>query len=210
MLQVGALNTGIKIAFIPGTYNIDGLYLSNATGNGGAKIELAAHSTGSTSQSWRIQHDSDAAVAALSFGYSAAASTYAGLSYTERARFDNSGHFMVGTTSTDGAATNTTRLIGGIHATVRSSASVASGTPTTLVTLPAGDGIYIVTAALQNSSTPGSYNETAIVSISQSTASIAILVNPYNLNLSMFGLNLLVTHTQGATQTIQFSVLRLL
>ena len=133
-----------------------------------------------------------------------------GTNNTERLRLDTSGNVLVGTTSDAGVATNTTKLIGGIFATVRSSLSVASATPTTIVTLPSGDGIYIVSTALSASTDPANYNETAIVSISGSTSSIAILVNASVVSLTMSGLNLQVTQNQGATQTMQFSVLRIL
>jgi hypothetical protein len=128
----------------------------------------------------------------------------------ERMRLDASGNLLVGTTSDAGVATNTAKIIGGVHATVRSSLSVASGVATTIVTLPSGDGIYIVSTALSASTDPANYNETAIVSISGSTSSIAILVNASVVSLTMSGLNLQVTQNQGATQTMQFSVLRIL
>jgi hypothetical protein len=127
----------------------------------------------------------------------------------ERMRLDTSGNALLGTTSSAGLATNTARFIGGIFATVRSSLAVASATPTTIVTLPSGDGIYIVSAALSASTDPANYCETAIVSTSGSNSSIAILVNAAVVSLTMSGLNLQVTQNQGATQTIQFSVLRI-
>lgn len=129
---------------------------------------------------------------------------------TERMRLDSSGNLLVGTTSADGIASNTARVTGGVFSTLRSSASVANGTATTIATLPSGDGNYIVSAALTNSASPASFNELAIVSISQSTAVINVLVNASALSLSMSGLNLQVTQGQGTTQTVQFSVLRIL
>jgi hypothetical protein len=129
---------------------------------------------------------------------------------TERARVDSSGNFMVGTTSSSGSASNTARVIGGIFSTLRSSASVANNTATTIATLPSGEGNYMVSASLSGSSVPADYNEVAMVCVSQSTSAITILVNAAQLSLSMSGLNLQVTHLQGLTQTIQFSVLRIL
>jgi hypothetical protein len=129
---------------------------------------------------------------------------------TEKMRIDTSGNALLGTTSSAGVATNTAKLIGGVFATVRSSLSVASATPTTIVTLPSGEGNYIVSASLQGSTDPANYNEVAVVSISASASSIAILVNASTVSLTMSGLDLQVTQNQGATQTIQFSVLRIL
>jgi len=133
-----------------------------------------------------------------------------GTNNTERARIDTSGNLMVGTTSSSGAASNTTRVIGGIFSTLRSSASVATNTATTIATLPSGEGNYMVSASLNGSATPADYNEVAMVCVSNTTTSITVLVNAAQLSLSMSGLNLQVTHLQGATQTIQYSVLRIL
>jgi hypothetical protein len=129
---------------------------------------------------------------------------------TERARIDTSGNLMVGTTSSSGSASNTARVIGGIFSTLRSSASVANNTATTIATLPSGEGNYMVSASLVSSGTPADYNEVAMVCVSLTTASITTLVNASQLSLSMSGLNLQVTHLQGLTQTIQYSVLRIL
>jgi len=128
----------------------------------------------------------------------------------ERLRVDSSGNVLAGTTSDAGVATNTAKLIGGIFATVRSSLSVDSATPTTIVTLPSGEGNYIVSASLQGSTDPANYNEVAVVSVSQSVTSIAVLVNASVVSLTMSGLNLQVTQNVGTAQTIQFSVLRVL
>ena len=99
LLQVGGSGGYIKVAYIPGNYNFDGLYLSNATSNGGAKVEFIAHSTVDTSQSWKLQQDSDAAVAAFTFNYASPASTYAGLSYSEKMRITNAGNVGIGTSA---------------------------------------------------------------------------------------------------------------
>jgi hypothetical protein len=97
-----------------------------------------------------------------------------------------------------------------VFATLRSSASVAHNTTTTLATLPSGEGNYMVSASLTNSSDPTGYNEVAIVRVSQSSSAITILADASVLSLSMSGLNLQVIQGQGATQTIQYSVLRIL
>ena len=132
------------------------------------------------------------------------------ISNTERARIDGSGNLLVGTTSSSGSASNTAKVIGGVFSTLRSSASIPHNTATTIATLPSGDGNYMVSAALVNSASPASYNEVAIVGVSQSTAAITVLVNASALSLSMSGLDLQVTQGQGTTQTVEYSVLRIL
>jgi hypothetical protein len=133
-----------------------------------------------------------------------------GTNNTERMRLDTNGNLLVGTTSSSGSASNAARVIGGIFSTLRSSASVATNTATTIATLPSGEGNYMVSASLTNSSTPADYNEVAMVCVSGTTTSITVLANAAQLSLSMSGLNLQVTHLQGLTQTIQYSVLRIL
>lgn len=129
---------------------------------------------------------------------------------TEKMRIDASGHVLVGTSSSAGDATNVKKVVGGVFTTLRDSVSVANNTATTVATLPSGEGNYMVSASLDNSNNPAHYNETAMVGVSQSSSAITVLKNASHLTLSMSGLNLQVTHNQGATQTIHFSILRIL
>ena len=129
---------------------------------------------------------------------------------TEKMRIDASGHVLVGTSSSAGDATNVKKVVGGVFTTLRDSLSVANNTATTVATLPSGEGNYMVSASLDNSNNPAHYNETAMVGVSQSSSAITVLKNASHLTLSMSGLNLQVTHNQGATQTIHFSILRIL
>ena len=129
---------------------------------------------------------------------------------SERMRIGSSGDLLVGTSSSDGVATNTARVIGGVFSTLRSSASIPHNTATTIATLPSGEGNYMVSAALNSSSAPADYNEVAMVGVSGSTAVVTVLVNATALSLSMSGLNLQVTQGQGTTQTVQYSILRIL
>lgn len=125
-------------------------------------------------------------------------------------RIDSSGHVLVGTLSSTGDATNVKKVVGGVFTTLRDSVSVANNTATTVATLPSGEGNYMVSASLDNSNNPAHYNETAMVGVSQSSSAISVLKNASHLSLSMSGLDLQVTHNQGATQTIHFSILRIL
>jgi len=99
-LQIGTSGTGTRQqAFVSGQYNFEGAYLGAATSNGGATLELVAHSNVSTSYSWKLSNDSDAANGALTFSATGASSTYAGLTYSERMRIDASGNVGIGTST---------------------------------------------------------------------------------------------------------------
>lgn len=87
-----------KTLRVRGTYNFDGSYLASAGANGGAKLELVAHSDFSTSASYRIQHNRDVTTA-LTFDFASPTTSYAGLSYVERMRIDVNGNVGIGTTN---------------------------------------------------------------------------------------------------------------
>jgi hypothetical protein len=99
LLTVGPVGSGERRLYVSGKYNFDGAYLGTFGSNGGAKLELAAHTSGSNSASWRISHDFDTSGEALVFSKAASAASYAALSYTERLRIDSSGRLLVGTSS---------------------------------------------------------------------------------------------------------------
>jgi hypothetical protein len=128
----------------------------------------------------------------------------------ERVRIDSSGNFMVGTTSDNGSTSNTTRVTGGRFSTVNGTQSTASGTATTVATLPSGEGMYLVTATLNNSGTAAGFNALALVRVSQSNAAASTIVSATNMTISVSGLNVQITHTQGATQNCPFSIIRIL
>ena len=129
---------------------------------------------------------------------------------SEAMRIDSSGNLLVGTTSSSGAETNTARITGGLFSTHNGTQSVAYNTATTVATFPSGEANYIVSASLINSGAPATYNAVAVVGTSQSSAAITTLNSTSGMTLSMSGLNLQVTQGQGTTQTIAFSILRLL
>lgn len=87
-----------KTLRVRGTYNFDGSYLASAGANGGAKLELVAHSDFSTSASYRIQHNRDVTTA-LTFDFASPTTSYAGLSYVERMRIDANGNVGIGTSN---------------------------------------------------------------------------------------------------------------
>lgn len=127
----------------------------------------------------------------------------------ERVRIDSSGNTLIGTTSTTGSASNTTRVTGGIFSTHNGSNSVANATWTPLATIPTGEGAYLVTASLQNSTDPSNYNAIAVVTTSSTTANLTDIKNAPKVDLRMNGSAFEVNHGQGTTQTIVWSILRL-
>jgi hypothetical protein len=128
----------------------------------------------------------------------------------ERMRIDSSGNLLVGTTSTGGSASNTARVVGGVFSTFNSTPSIPHNTATTVATLPSGDAIYLASAALQSSGAPTGYNELAVIRVSLSTAAVTVLVDAAVLSISVSGLNVQITHGQGATQPCPFALIRLL
>ena len=119
-------------------------------------------------------------------------------------------NLLVGTTSDTGDATNVKRVVGGVFTTLRDSTDIATGTTTTVATLPSGEGNYIVSASVDSSNLPVLYNEVAVVGVSQSTSTITTLKNTSGLNITMSGLNVQILQGSGSTQTVHFSILRIL
>jgi len=128
----------------------------------------------------------------------------------ERARLTSGGDLLVGTSATGGSASNATRVTGGIFSTFNATPSIASGTATTVATLPSGEGMYLVSASLLNSGTAADWNELALVRVSQSNTAVSTIVGAANLDITVSGLNVQVTQFQGATQTIPVAIIRLL
>jgi len=128
----------------------------------------------------------------------------------ERARITSGGDLLVGTTSSGGTASNATRVTGGIFSTFNATPSIPNNTATTVATLPSGEGMYLVSASLLNSGTAAGYNELALVRVSQSNTAVSTIVGASSLDITVSGLNVQVTHGQGATQTIPVSIIRLL
>jgi hypothetical protein len=132
------------------------------------------------------------------------------ISFTQAITLDSSGNLLVGTTSTGGSASNTARVVGGVFSTFNSTPSIPHNTATTVATLPSGDAIYLASAALQSSGAPTGYNELAVIRVSLSTAAVTVLVDAAVLSISVSGLNVQITHGQGATQPCPFALIRLL
>jgi len=136
--------------------------------------------------------------------------TSAGTTASLRATLDSSGNLGIGTTTSGGTASNTTRVTGGIFSTFNATPSIPNNTATTVATLPSGEGMYLVSASLLNSGTAADWNELALVRVSQSNTAVSTIVGAANLDITVSGLDVQVTQRQGATQTIPVAIIRLM
>lgn len=81
--------------------NFSGAYLGTATAtNRGASLELLTHADSNNAGGWKQQVAIDTSNDDLTFSYSGAASTYAGLSYTEKMRITGAGGVSFGSSGT--------------------------------------------------------------------------------------------------------------
>jgi hypothetical protein len=165
-------------------------YVYTVSGTGAAQYNIS----GSTGYQWSI-----------------AASGTAGnaITFTQAATLDASGHFMIGTTSTTGSASNDKIVAGGRFRTVSGSVSATTATATTLFTAPAGLGAYLVTVNI-DADDVANYGATYVVNTQGNSSTVATLIYKGNLiSISVSGSNVRVTQTSGATQTIQYSAVRI-
>jgi Zn-dependent alcohol dehydrogenase len=127
----------------------------------------------------------------------------------ERMRIDSSGNVLVGTTSSNGAVSNATKVVGGIFNSVNGVGAITTS-PTTVITLPSLDGATYIFSC-QNISDAGGNNYGATAFISQQTTSLAqsdIKTASYTL-ISISGLAIRITSTL-ATKTYKWSLIRIL
>jgi len=118
-------------------------------------------------------------------------------------------NLLVGTTSTSGSISNNAVISAGKFSSANGSISVANATAGTIFTLPGTTlGSYIVTADI-NSSAPLNYSAVALVTTDGGVARLTTLQAATNNTISISGLNVQVTQTSGATNTVLWSVIRL-
>jgi hypothetical protein len=132
--------------------NFSGAYLGTATAtNRGASLELLTHANSTDAGGWKQQVAVDVTGNYdLTFSYASPASTYAGLSYTERMRLNESGNLGLGVTP------NTWY-----------SAWKALQGGTSFAIASAGQGMYNVNNAYLNSSVTWIYTTTGTASYTQ-------------------------------------------
>jgi hypothetical protein len=144
------------------------------------------------------------------FGGAGALSFYDSNSTAERSRIDSSGNFLIGTTSTAGSSSNTASVVGGLFSTASgTAASIASGTATTIFTVPSGktNWVYIVSADV-SSGAPTGYSCVYLVT-SDAGVLRATALQSATLNIiSVSGTNIQVTQNSGAAASVLWTVTR--
>ena len=130
------------------------------------------------------------------------------ISFTQAATLDASGHFMIGTTSTTGSASNDKIVAGGRFRTVSGSVSTSHNTATTLFTAPTSLGAYLVTVNVDADTTV--YAATYIVNTQGGSSTVATQIfKGANISVSVSGYNIQATQTSGGSATIQYSAVRI-
>jgi hypothetical protein len=129
---------------------------------------------------------------------------------TERARITSGGGLLVGTTSTNGAVSNTARLVGGrISSFSGALTSLSNGVAYTMFTMTADYTTYLVTVSGIASNT--AYSETAIVHLNNTSVSVTIIADGGSIAISNSGLDVQVTQSSGGTlNDLEWSATRLL
>ena len=125
------------------------------------------------------------------------------------ATIDSSGNLLVGTTSTTGSISNSANVSGGVFSTANGSVSPASGVATTVATLPnVGVGTFLVTIGLSASAVT-TYNAVALIRTSGTNSAQTNLATATSASISLSGLAVQVTQNSGATNTVNWSIIRL-
>jgi hypothetical protein len=127
----------------------------------------------------------------------------------ERARIDNTGNLLVGTTATTGAASNTALSVSGGFRTASGGVATTSGAAATAFSITAGNrGRYDVVAMINNSGDAALYTSFATVLWDGSTGRI-VANNATSLTITLSGSNVQVTQTSGSAQTVNWSFARI-
>lgn len=103
-----------------------------------------------------------------------------------------------------------TTLLGGL-APKGVTASAATATPVTIMTLPvlAGWSVYLVSATRNNVNDAANYNTTAIVSTNGTAARITTLQSGALLTITLSGLNVQATQSSGGAAVITYSIFKI-
>lgn len=134
-----------------------------------------------------------------------------GTTVTERMRIDTSGNLLVGTTSSTGSLTNTTKFVPGVASSYNGTVSAATGTTVTMfvVPTPSNGATFLVTVTLTAPDSGANYTVLGLLRCGSTTTSYTNILTAANLTVSLSGTNLQVNQTSGATQNVQWSLLRL-
>lgn len=122
---------------------------------------------------------------------------------------DASGNLLVGTTSTAGSVSNTTKTVGGVFSSINgTTASTASGSAVTLFAAPA-ESSYLLSAYLFGAGSASAYHVVAIVKVNGGNVAITAISSATGISISSSGLNIQATQTSGISQAVSWNVVRL-
>jgi len=129
---------------------------------------------------------------------------------TERARITSGGDLLVGMTATTGSLTNATKLVPGVVTSYNGTVSAATGSATTMFVAPTtAANTYLVTVNIVSTDGGASYTVLGLLRCGSITTAYSSIVTATNLTVSLSGTNLQVTQISGVSQTVQWSLLRL-
>lgn len=122
---------------------------------------------------------------------------------------DNQTASNVATLDTSGNFTAIAAIKGLNFRSVTGSASAATGTPTTVITLPATDAVYIVNYYIAATADPANYTGCAVLKVNAGVAVLTV-ISAGALHVPTFsGLNLQLTQSSGITLTVNAIALRI-
>ena len=129
----------------------------------------------------------------------------------ERIRIDSSGNTLSGTSSTDGAASNTTLFVGGIHKTASGTKTAASsGVTEDLVTLTAaGHASYILTVACEADDPTGYQGVYLILQQGFTASRIVTVASAGSISVNMSTLTVQATQSSGISLDIKWTLVRI-
>jgi len=133
-----------------------------------------------------------------------------GTNNTERMRITNGGNVLVGTTTTAGSVSNSAELVSGKFISIQGTQVGASGTFTTVVTLPSLPfATYMVSGGLAGAGDTTNYHNVAIVCTQSSSTKITNLVTSGLFSISLSGLNVQMAQSSGLAQNITYCITRI-
>ena len=132
------------------------------------------------------------------------------ITFTQAMTLDASGNLLVGTTSTAGSQLNTTNAVVGKITSHQGTVSATNGTATTMFSITAGGGsTFLVTVSIIAPDTGSNYTVLGLLRCA-GTNTYTNIVTSTTLTVALSGTNLQATQNSGLTQTINWSILRLL
>ena len=128
---------------------------------------------------------------------------------TEGARVDSSQNFLVGTTTSAGSASNTTRIRAGIFATYQGATAATHNTPTTMFSLPSGLGTYILSAGFDGIGNTAAYSSCAIVHGDGTSYKMTSITTSTSMAWDISGSNVRIQQSSGSTLNVSWSMIRI-